>query len=126
MQEKTVRQNRHLKVGDNIEEPNEIRIVVAINQQPVTAIVDTGCTQTIMDSRVADQLEIVRQPCSASIQLGRENANIQAEGKATGLQIQHGPHQLNDVTMTIARLPEEIIYLGMDLLSKLGIGLTGI
>jgi hypothetical protein len=102
----------------------ELRIQVLINNKIVPAIIDTGCTNSVMDDRLAVELRLQVKPVSIKIQLGGENCNIQTSGVAENLLIRHGGYQIQKGSILLAILAEKVVYLGMDLLSKLGIGIT--
>lgn len=116
---------RHISNSDSLP-AKEVKIELLINGKSATAIVDTGCTDTVMDEVLAKQLDVEVKPGSANIQLGAENMSVKSSGHAVNLKVQHGSLLVEKVSMTLSRLPDRMIYLGMDLLPHLGIGLTGV
>ena len=76
--------SRHVELMQeaSIENQLEIRIVLLLNSKQVPAIIDTGCTHTLLDQELCQQLGIQIHPIITDIQLGGKDQVIPATGEA--------------------------------------------
>ena len=107
-------------------ECKEIMIDLKVNGVAVKALVDTGCTNTTMDEDLAKELRLPLTPSPSKINLGGRHSSLTSQFKAKDLTVQYGLHKVHNFEMILAKLPEKIVYLGMNLMGSLGLGITGL
>ena len=72
-------------------------------------MIDTGCTHTLLDHELCQQLDIEIHPEAADIQLGGKDQVIPATGRVKNITIRHGNKQVTGVSLTLAHLSERVM-----------------
>ena len=102
---------------------SEIRCPVHIDDDPVLALVDTGCSHSIISTHVVDEQGLKWQPVKGLITLAN-GTKVSRIGKTIKTQLRCNG-VIHECSLEIMKTPYDVI-LGMDLLSKCGIGVTGV
>ena len=93
----------------------------------VSALIDSGCTRTLMSPTLASALKLPVKPVTGRIALGIKGASAPRLGHVICPTLQHGCRIREDVAIELADLPPSYhLVLGMDLLPHLGIAVSGV
>jgi hypothetical protein len=97
-----------------------------VNKHPTQALADFGATLSLLDTQFAAKLGCPITPCSGKLNLALAGHTVDITGYVL-TDIKTTSHHLRSCKLYIAPLPDKThIYLGMDLLPRLGIKITGL
>ena len=114
---------RTISSTDSPTSVSEIRCPMHVNDHPVLALVDTGCSHSIVSTNVVDKQELKWQPVKGVITLAN-GTTVSRIGKTIKTLLRCNG-VIHECSLEIMKTPYDVI-LGMDLLSKCGIGVTGV
>ena len=107
---------------------SRILLPILVQNQETMALLDTGCTHSLIDKRYAvDNTFAITPSNGGNITLAVEGMNVQRIGYVKDVQVEYNGKKFVH-TFEILDLPDADIpiVVGMDILTKMGIGITGL
>ena len=118
-----VREN-DTKLNNNDLEEYEIPII--INDQPITALVDTGANTTFITQNLVDQLNILVNPIEGFIELAIPGFKVPRIAITDPVILQCGEIRIKTQLEVVKQLNGPEIFIGTDIISKLEIPINGL
>lgn len=104
-----------------------ILLPIVVQDIETMALLDTGCSHSLVDKAFAKANKFHITPTTGSFTLAVDGMTAQRTGSIQNVKVTYGDRKFEH-TFELIDLPDPKvpIYAGMDILSKMGIGITGL